>query len=810
MKKVVISFLILTSSLQAQEGSLYQEAQSALREGIPQVCIQKLKVYLTEELSAKETRRANLDLAQAYLTLKKTNDAREVLTKLTIGEDVQYFFVQSYLTDNNWREVNRRLIILPSQASLFYPLSVFARAEARRGLMQPNLAAEDYKLIENDPNLGNAARLRLADLLLEKNTSASAAIHLINTDDLAALQLATLLTAQRCLLSKDYSQAERHFRSLLDNPTQLSSFSYAAIHLGLANCLIELTKLDEASDLLEKFIDARPNHKQLDDIFSVLDYVYQKEKNPSPTQLRRWSKDAGNPSRQALSIYYQSQFDLRDKGSDAALATLSGWLDKFTTHPLRSSVLLKYGEQLVTEKKLSEGIRRLNEGLALPASPVTKGKLHTSLALALFQNNSFTQAAGHFLDSSELLTSSSESLLYNSALSWLRDSNFEQFLKAYQRFSGLFPNSNLRRDLLIEEGFLQARLHQLSEAKNTLNLFLRDFPEHPRVADAHLALAEISQKDSPANTERELVLAVQSKPTKDITERSAYLRFFQKSENDKANFDSKTQIAHCESYLKEYPGSTFEAEVRFKLGEAYFAEKNYTAAGTQFELISANFPGSALLEQARFLAGQSAIRTMNPSAVDGAIALFEQVVRMKGPLQAYARFEQATVKKNLASYDEALALYNDLLSQKPQDDLLAPTLAAKAETLYLQGSDNPKKISESVATFDQLSMLPGISRYWRNLALYKKGKGLQWLGKKEEMLSAYYDTLTLPTDPKELPEYYWFYRAGFDAAEALEIDEQWEAAIAIYRKLAEAKGPRAQEAEDRIKRLRLEHFIWEK
>lgn len=200
---------------------------------------------------------------------------------------------------------------------------------------------------------------------------------------------------------------------------------------------------------------------------------------------------------------------------------------------------------------------------------------------------------------------------------------------------------------------------------------------------------------------------------------------------------------------------------------------------------------------------------MNPNAIDGAILLFEQVVSMKGPLQAYARLEQASVKKNSGAYNEALVLLNDLLDQNPTPDLLSSTLAEKGDTLYLQGSTDLKNVSESVDTFNRLATIPGISQYWRNLALYKRGKGLGWLGKKDEMLTSFYDTLTQPNQAGETPEYYWSSRAGFDAAETLEADGQWKSAIGIYQKLVEAKVPRAKEASERIDRLRLEHFIWD-
>ena len=58
-------------------------------------------------------------------------------------------------------------------------------------------------------------------------------------------------------------------------------------------------------------------------------------------------------------------------------------------------------------------------------------------------------------------------------------------------------------------------------------------------------------------------------------------------------------------------------------------------------------------------------------------------------------------------------------------------------------------------------------------------------------------------------EYFWFYKAGFDAARTFEQQENWKSAVGIYQKMAKAEGPRTAEAQGRMRQLRLEHFIWE-
>ena len=60
-----------------------------------------------------------------------------------------------------------------------------------------------------------------------------------------------------------------------------------------------------------------------------------------------------------------------------------------------------------------------------------------------------------------------------------------------------------------------------------------------------------------------------------------------------------------------------------------------------------------------------------------------------------------------------------------------------------------------------------------------------------------------------MPEWTWFYRAGNDAADLLESRSQWAAAVAIYKKLAAADGPMKSAFEERVRRLQLDHYLWE-
>ena len=76
-------------------------------------------------------------------------------------------------------------------------------------------------------------------------------------------------------------------------------------------------------------------------------------------------------------------------------------------------------------------------------------------------------------------------------------------------------------------------------------------------------------------------------------------------------------------------------------------------------------------------------------------------------------------------------------------------------------------------------------------------------------LATFYRILEFNPSPDRPPEFFWFYKAGFNAARLLEEQQKWEAAAAIYEKLVAANGPRSEEANARLGQLRLEHFLWQ-
>ena len=132
-------------------------------------------------------------------------------------------------------------------------------------------------------------------------------------------------------------------------------------------------------------------------------------------------------------------------------------------------------------------------------------------------------------------------------------------------------------------------------------------------------------------------------------------------------------------------------------------------------------------------------------------------------------------------------------------------LCAKGNSLAALGRTEPKQLEAALLVYDELAA-SGAPPAWRNQALYKKAAALEQLGRTPDALTAFYDVLARSTAGDR--EYLWYYKAGFDAARIFEAAKEWKSAIGIYEKMASSEGPRAAEARERVKRLRLEHFIW--
>jgi tetratricopeptide (TPR) repeat protein len=212
---------------------------------------------------------------------------------------------------------------------------------------------------------------------------------------------------------------------------------------------------------------------------------------------------------------------------------------------------------------------------------------------------------------------------------------------------------------------------------------------------------------------------------------------------------------------------------------------------------------------------------MSAGGIDHALALFDRVAKGAGPLRLYARQEQALLEARMGHDKEAVIIYDDILRSNPDTPLRLASLCGKADCLVATTNDipsttsttstpTPDNFTTAVALYDQIAADPDATAPWRNQALYKKGRCLDKQGFTDQALAAFYDVLNARSSgPRQQPDFFWFEKAGYDAAAMLEAKSQWPGAISILEKIAQAGGPRSAEAQKRADQLRLEHFVWD-
>jgi tetratricopeptide (TPR) repeat protein len=311
---------------------------------------------------------------------------------------------------------------------------------------------------------------------------------------------------------------------------------------------------------------------------------------------------------------------------------------------------------------------------------------------------------------------------------------------------------------------------------------------------ARLALAESSylQGSAPDGEAGMRRISTQDPQTQ---ERADYLAIFLADATDPESDAQAAKLA--ESFLNQYPTSQFEPQVRMKLGEILYRRGDYLGARGQFGIIVDRFSDSPLAEEALFLTAEAMSRSLEPSEMEEAIGIFEQVAKSGGSLALRARLSQAGLLNALKRPKEALGVLDGILGSKPDPELRYAVLIEKGDTRRISGCDN----NVGHCRMKQVSDDASAPKVWSHQALAKMG--VAW--KRHHAALDY----TPSRKKSERRPGFLVHKAGFDAGRLLESQKLWKEAIAVYEKIGSIEGPRAEEARARVSRLRLENFIWD-
>lgn len=803
-------FCLAAATLCADEPALLVEARQARAEAIPDVAVQKLRTLLkSSDLPAETKRAVDYELAASLLAAEEFDEAKSVIQPLADAGLPAARLLRADISaaDGQWTEA----------LALYQALSDSARAgeaaqlgvvECLQALGRISDAARALEKFTTDHPANLGARLRLASLWidLKKVPAAEQIVKSATPQNGTEAKWKQYLEGRLLLAQDQAAPALLIFDELQQSPAELTQSLFFGAVLGSAEARAVLNGFEAGDNVLERFIAHHDDSAYLEEAFRRLDELYGQEERPSDSELRKWAAKPP-PRRAALAKYYLARMYRRLHKPDKALTTLDSFILINPTSPLLNSVYLLQADLQLEKDNLPAALRALDEAGRRAQNEAERAEIEMRTALVHYRQGESLLAEIFFHRAAQGSDKLRLNATFDAALAALNLRNYESFFKDYRDLSSLAPNSSLRSDLVLEEGFAQARAGD-PRAGDTIELFLHHFPKHPRQNEARVALAELALADGDKTGAARYLQAVSNAaPDADTAQRAAYLAVFLADAETPPNTSKVVDLAR--QFLHDFPHSPYLPEVRMKLGQAYFSMGDHANAETQFTLLARENPNGSYAETALFLAGQAATKWLDSSAVDRALRLFDEVVKLDGPLKLYARQQQAIVQSRIGRQSEAVTYYDTILSAQPPPDpeLRFAAMCSKGDNLREMGRKEPAQLDAAVAVFDALAALPDVTPAWRNQALYKKGLTLEQLGREPEALTAYYDVLDKTV--AEGREFFWFYKAGFDAAHLLEQQENWRAAIGIYQKMAKLEGPRAADARARLNQLRLEKFIWD-
>jgi TolA-binding protein len=808
----MLALALSIASARAAVSTDLSEAARPLEEGVPQVAVTRLRALLNDNLRDEDWRNAAMKLAEALIAAKQPTDALSLLDDTRVREvpSTAFWRAQALASLHRWSDaLPLYQIVAADDRSPFHAAAIFGTAEMWRALARSNEALQILARLLHDKQWNIRARLRSAELFLDKSDTANARRMLdeMNPTSVTERKERRFLRGRLELVQHRPERAIGTFESLVKKPHGVSHALLLATLFGIADAHLQLKTPEAGDDFLEDFIDHHPQDVDLPLLFAKLDELYRAERKPARAELERWTRESEQP-RRAFALWYLARVEARAGHRDRALQLLSGLRKSDGKTSALAGGLLEFAKLELENRHFEEALGILEEARLLQPEPLLLDRINLTAAEAHYAAKQFETATTAFDQIAHSASPFAEMAMFNASLGWLQLGDLARFAGDYSEFEKQGGNEEARAELRLEEGLVQAAKGN-KDAADSLQRFLREFPRNPRVSEAWVALAELAFHAVPPRLDearKNLARAVESKPTGAAIERGEYLTIW--IEDSVAGNDSRL-IELANQFLKQHPVSPFAPDVRMKLAEAYYRRQDFPNAQTQFEIFAQQNPSAPLAEKALFFAAESAMSSMGVHSLDRAIVIFDQVVQLKGDLRWAARNEQAVIERRLGKMQEALLLYDEVLKNEAKPSEKREALCGKGDIFFDLGTDDPKNYQRAIDAYDQLAQDANGPGHWRNQALFKKGICQEKKAERDAALTTFYKVLETQTRPDRPPEFFWFYKAGFNAARLLENDSKWGPAAAVYEKLVAAGGTRSDEAKARLSRLRLEHFLWE-
>ena len=262
------------------------------------------------------------------------------------------------------------------------------------------------------------------------------------------------------------------------------------------------------------------------------------------------------------------------------------------------------------------------------------------------------------------------------------------------------------------------------------------------------------------------------------------------------------------AYISAYTNAPQLSEMVLWLAKFDYNRNRMEEAGRRLLQYVEAWPHGAWADAAMLWAGRVAFRQADYT---NSVNLMSRLQR-DYPLSsrfAESRFVQGDALCMLARYDEAVLVFDEIISRYADSDWVTPAWARKGDCLFSLGSDKPARYEQALSAYREVLGRRDAAPEMILQAEFKIGRCLQKKKKVDAAIDQYYSRVVLRyLDDRQKGVYYsetastWFVQAAFQAAELLEQKKEFEQAERILNRVVQSNAPGREEAQQRILRLR--------
>jgi tetratricopeptide (TPR) repeat protein len=180
----------------------------------------------------------------------------------------------------------------------------------------------------------------------------------------------------------------------------------------------------------------------------------------------------------------------------------------------------------------------------------------------------------------------------------------------------------------------------------------------------------------------------------------------------------------------------------------------------------------------------------------------------RSPRLAEGRFLQADALVELARFDEAVLLFDEIVTRYPESDWVTSAWGRKGDCLFSMGTDAADRFAEAMQAYREMMARRDATPEMLLQAEFKLGRCLEKLKRTDEAMEQYYTRVILRfIEDRSRGIWYdeaaatWFTRAAFQMADLLTQKGQPEAAGRVLQRVVQAGVPGQVEARQRLERL---------